>query len=152
MNKEKLAKFEQLLLEKKKQILERYLSQEEVIKKLQEEGLEIPQDRDDYAKIDNYEILLNELEEIEIKILKEIDKALERIHNGTYGICEVCGKPIEEKRLKAIPWTTLCIEHAKEAEKYKINPDKVYEDYLTESLIPYDDEQEEDVKQEGLDK
>jgi DnaK suppressor protein len=152
MEREKLIKFRDLLLEKKKQILDRYMQQEEILKRFQEEGLEIPQDREDYANITNYEILTDELEEIEIEILRKIDEALEKIKEGSYGYCEICGKEIEEKRLEAIPWTTLCAEHAQEAEKYKITPDRVYEDYLRESLIPYDEEQEEDIKQEGLDK
>jgi DnaK suppressor protein len=33
-----------------------------------------------------------------------------RIEKGTYGICENCGRPIAEERLRAIPWTTLCID------------------------------------------
>ncbi len=37
--------------------------------------------------------------------LYEIEEALNRIANGTYGICEVTGQPIETPRLKAIPWT-----------------------------------------------
>src|SRR5262245_47501194 len=37
--------------------------------------------------------------------LFEIDNALQRIRNGTYGVCEETGKPIPEARLKAIPWT-----------------------------------------------
>ncbi|HLP77257.1 MAG TPA: TraR/DksA C4-type zinc finger protein [Candidatus Paceibacterota bacterium] len=35
----------------------------------------------------------------------EVDEALERIRDGSYGICELTGKPIETARLKAIPWT-----------------------------------------------
>src|SRR4051812_9360102 len=35
----------------------------------------------------------------------EIDEALARIRNGTYGICELTGKKIEAERLKALPWT-----------------------------------------------
>jgi len=38
----------------------------------------------------------------------EIDEALMRIRRGTYGICELTGKPIEQKRLEAIPWTRFC--------------------------------------------
>jgi DnaK suppressor protein len=38
------------------------------------------------------------------------DQALERIENGTYGICESCGEEISIKRLKARPVTTQCIE------------------------------------------
>ena len=37
--------------------------------------------------------------------LYEIDEALNRIRDGTYGICELTGKPIESRRLEAIPWT-----------------------------------------------
>jgi DnaK suppressor protein len=39
----------------------------------------------------------------------EVERALERIEDGTYGICLACEKPIAERRLKAIPWVGLCI-------------------------------------------
>ena len=42
-------------------------------------------------------------------ILNQIESALKRIENGTYGICEVCKKPIDEERLKAIPYATMCV-------------------------------------------
>lgn len=41
-----------------------------------------------------------------------VENALSRIENGTYGECEVCGKQIEEKRLEALPYATLCMKHA----------------------------------------
>ncbi|WP_350655936.1 TraR/DksA C4-type zinc finger protein [Psychrobacter sp. S1-30-MNA-CIBAN-0213] len=41
-----------------------------------------------------------------------VENALSRIENGTYGECEVCGEPIEEKRLEALPYATLCMDHA----------------------------------------
>ncbi len=50
------------------------------------------------------------LKEREQKLLKKIDEALERIANGTFGICESCGGEIGFKRLKARPVTTLCID------------------------------------------
>ena len=50
------------------------------------------------------------LKEREQKLLKKIDEVLERIANGTFGICESCGGEIGYKRLKARPVTTLCIE------------------------------------------
>ena len=46
----------------------------------------------------------------ENKLIKKIKKALERIDNGTFGICEKCGEDISIKRLKARPVTTQCIE------------------------------------------
>jgi len=42
--------------------------------------------------------------------LTEINAALRRMDEGTYGICEACGKPIGAERLAAIPWTRLCID------------------------------------------
>ncbi len=43
-------------------------------------------------------------------LLEKIEKALERMDEGTYGICERCGKPIEKARLKALPYANLCIK------------------------------------------
>lgn len=43
--------------------------------------------------------------------LNEIRAALSRIEAGTFGLCEVDGGPIEEKRLEAIPWTRFCLRH-----------------------------------------
>jgi len=44
--------------------------------------------------------------------LAEIESALERIEASEYGICERCGNPIREARLRAIPWARLCIRCA----------------------------------------
>jgi RNA polymerase-binding transcription factor DksA len=41
--------------------------------------------------------------------LKDIDDALRRIDDGSYGICEECGKPIDEARLEAVPWARYCV-------------------------------------------
>ncbi|HZT17397.1 MAG TPA: TraR/DksA C4-type zinc finger protein [Gaiellaceae bacterium] len=42
--------------------------------------------------------------------LRRIDAALGRIDSGEYGTCEICGKPIGEERLRAIPWASRCID------------------------------------------
>lgn len=44
-------------------------------------------------------------------LLTEVQAALKRIEDGTYGKCEVCGRPIPEKRLEAIPWARFDVEH-----------------------------------------
>ena len=49
--------------------------------------------------------------------LREIDQALNRIHNGTYGICELTGKKIRAERLEAIPWTRFSEAAERELEK-----------------------------------
>ena len=51
--------------------------------------------------------------ENEQQLLGEIDDALQRIEDGTYGICTNCGKSIPPERLEALPWAQLCIDCAK---------------------------------------
>lgn len=51
------------------------------------------------------------------KYLKQIDAALERVNNGTYGICRVTGKEIGKERLEAVPTTTISYEAKVNAEK-----------------------------------
>ncbi len=53
----------------------------------------------------------------ERKMVHEIDDALQRIEDGTYGICEATGKPIPKARLEAQPWARYCVEHARTLEK-----------------------------------
>jgi RNA polymerase-binding protein DksA len=49
--------------------------------------------------------------------LAQVDQALARINAGTYGICDICGKPIALERMEANPLATLCIEDQARAEK-----------------------------------
>jgi RNA polymerase-binding protein DksA len=67
---------------------------------------------------DNFEqdITLGLLENSE-GTLREIDAALQRIEDGTYGVCEASGSSIGKRRLKAIPWTRLCIDCQRKAEE-----------------------------------
>ena len=44
--------------------------------------------------------------------LREVERALAKVDDGTYGVCEVCGREIAEARLEAMPATRYCIEHA----------------------------------------
>jgi len=44
--------------------------------------------------------------------LEEVEHALRKMDEGTYGTCERCGRPIAEARLEAMPATRYCIEHA----------------------------------------
>lgn len=72
---------------------------------------------------DNYEqeFTLGLLESERI-LLTEIDEALERIAEGTYGICLGTGKPINKARLEARPWAKYCIEYARMIEKGLVHP------------------------------
>jgi DnaK suppressor protein len=46
----------------------------------------------------------------ESKLIRKIKSALDRIDNGTFGICDTCGEDIDIKRIKARPVTTQCID------------------------------------------
>lgn len=55
------------------------------------------------------------LEEGAQQTLSEIEAALGRIDDGTYGTCLLCGKPIGAERLRALPWARLCIDDQRRA-------------------------------------
>jgi RNA polymerase-binding transcription factor len=50
------------------------------------------------------------LRQTESHLLRAIEEALVRIDQGSYGVCQICGKPIPKVRLDAVPWTRVCRE------------------------------------------
>jgi len=56
----------------------------------------------------------------ELKLIKKIDQAVERIDEGTFGLCERCGDEIGTERLKARPVTTYCIHCKTKLEKEEV--------------------------------
>ncbi len=71
------------------------------------------------AGSDTYDQTLNlDLAAGQRKLLKEIDDALARIENKTYGICEMLGKPIKKERLENTPWARYSIEAARRMEMF----------------------------------
>lgn len=57
------------------------------------------------------------LEDNSTHVLNEIDAALGRIDDGTFGTCSSCGEAIGTERLEALPWATLCIEDKRKQER-----------------------------------
>ena len=51
------------------------------------------------------------------EMLVKIKEALERIDDGTYGKCRICGKLISKERLNAVPWTEVCVDCKRKEEK-----------------------------------
>ena len=49
-------------------------------------------------------------EALESETLIQVEEALQRIEDGTYGKCRACGRPIEPARLEAVPWAAYCLE------------------------------------------
>ncbi len=60
-------------------------------------------------------------------LLSEVQDALQRITDGTYGICVVCGEPIPEKRLEAIPWAARCIKDEEQLEQRNLSVTETYD-------------------------
>jgi DnaK suppressor protein len=73
-----------------------------------------PNDRATQESDRSFELRIRDRER---RLINKIREALERIENGTFGICEVCGDEISEARLKVRPVTTLCIDCKIEQEK-----------------------------------
>ena len=73
-----------------------------------------PTDRASMEAERNFELRIRDRER---KLIGKIKDALERIEDGTFGVCDECGEDISEERLKARPVTTLCIDCKKKQEK-----------------------------------
>ena len=52
-------------------------------------------------------------------LMERIDKALAKIEDGTYGLCDRCGRPIEKLRLKALPYANLCLKDKQAEERVR---------------------------------
>ena len=74
-------------------------------------------DPTDRATLETDRNFMLRIRDRERKLISKIKEALERIEDGTYGYCEACGEPIGEKRLRARPVTTLCIDCKARQEK-----------------------------------
>ena len=46
---------------------------------------------------------------LDVALLREIEDALERLRERSYGTCMDCGRPVARKRLEAVPWTSYCV-------------------------------------------
>ena len=73
-----------------------------------------PNDRASLESDRNFELRIRDRER---KLILKMREAIQRIDDGTFGICESCGGPISEKRLMARPVTTFCIECKTKEEK-----------------------------------
>ena len=71
-----------------------------------------------------------------VRLLHEVDAAVERITLGTFGLCEVCRDPIEPERLMADPLTRVCIDHLSAAERRELEDDLGLARQIQTALLP----------------
>ena len=144
LTKTDIERFEQMLLEKRREILVNVNEmKDEALKKSRLDASgdlsSMPIHMADIGT-DNYEqeFALG-LMDSERKLLGEIDNALQRIEQRTYGICEGTGKPISKARLEAQPWARYCVEYARMLEQ----------GLVTEPEQPFSEPQEYESKDES---
>lgn len=122
MNKKELRIFKDLLLERKEEILEgiNHVSEDSLKKSQKDAAGDISAYTFHMADIatDTYdrEFSLG-LGSSEREMLYEVNEALKRIQDASYGICEDCQKLITKTRLKAVPHTKLCLKCQQKREK-----------------------------------
>ncbi len=120
MEKEKLQYFKELLSERLATLLS---EAEKTVSGMTNDKNTFP-DPADRANLETDRNFLLRIRDRERKLILKIKDALQRIEDGTFGICEECGEEISEERLKVRPVTTLCIEcktKAEAEEKKKIS-------------------------------
>ena len=114
MDKRKLRRLQKALTEEYEGLVRtlnrnREAEEEILVEKTEDEG--------DLALISHNKELLYNLHETDFRRLKAIEDALKRIQREEYGVCTGCGEDINEKRLVAVPWATMCIDCQEEAER-----------------------------------
>jgi RNA polymerase-binding protein DksA len=136
-----IEKFRVLLLEKRNELLGN-------VSYMEKDALH--EDRSDLSNLpihmadlgtDSYEQEFTlELMDSERKLINDIDVALDRIEEGTYGVCMVNGEQIPKSRLEAIPWARCCVSCANLLEKRLSHKNKSVNKYTFPNDINDDDD------------
>ncbi len=113
---------QEALLRLHKQLMAR---RSELLRKLQDDmtnlrnqGTDSTGDSADVAFESGSDEMASQLAELDSRELSQIERALMRLKQGTYGVCESCSCKIPVGRLNALPYSTLCIECQREMERY----------------------------------
>jgi RNA polymerase-binding protein DksA len=155
LSKKELKEFREMLVEKRKSLVGDManMSSGSYGRSLQDSSGDLSNMPTHPADIgsDNFEheFTLGLLES-ERALLCEINEALERLENGTYGICLGTGEPIGKPRLKARPWCKFSIEYQRMIEQGLVRPgDHEEDDEEEEDEDLLDDEEREDEDEDG---
>jgi DnaK suppressor protein len=95
------------MLEKKAEEVRRSMSAQKAAQVVAR--LDVPSDEGDLSQQHHEEWIFLNRNTIDMKLLREISDALQRIEQGTYGVCLECEEPISVKRLEAVPWARYCV-------------------------------------------
>lgn len=116
MNKVQLKKFKTLLTEKRDEIVKK--AKQTLEEDMTLDANDLP-DEMDLASSEYLQSFTFRLRGREKVFLDKIEKALRKIEDGSFGICEECGEEISVKRLEARPETNLCIRCKEDQERHE---------------------------------
>jgi DnaK suppressor protein len=112
----KLEKFKQRLLAKRKELISEVRGSN--VGSLEASGDGIQDIADQASSAYTKEFLLS-IGDAERRMLRQVDEALNKIRQDTYGLCESCGEMINERRLEALPFARFCIACQEQEEQAK---------------------------------
>ncbi len=115
LSKKELSKFKERLEELRDEVSERIRARAHSAR-VDEEDLIEEMDQANRATEEAFNMRLLDKE---VKLLREIDYALKKFEDGSYGICEGTDEPIERRRLEARPWTRYSVAYKEQLEREK---------------------------------
>lgn len=120
LKKAEIEEFRQRLHEMRAKLTNQLVANNENVKQT-EEGRGYSQHQADEGTDDFDRTISLELSNSEYRTLKMIDRALEKIDEDTYGICDVTNKPIPKARLEAIPYANMTVQAQEAVERGEIS-------------------------------
>ena len=116
LSKKEIARYKERLLELRAQIVDALEETSREVKS-PEESKGYSQHQADEGTDDFNRRINIQLTSEETETLRQVDRALEKIEEDTYGVCDVTGKEINKKRLDAIPYATMTVEAKEQLEQ-----------------------------------
>ena len=114
MTKKQLEKFRKILL-KRRDVLMEMRNRHRLA--TQQITADMPKDAEESLPLEELTGVISEQEGLEVRELEQIELALRRIEDKTYGMCTSCEEDISVRRLEVLPYATLCVSCQEELEK-----------------------------------
>jgi len=129
--KSKYENYKKLLI-KKADELRRSMSAHKIAQLVSRQ--DCPSDEGDLSQQSHEEWIFLNRNTLDMKLLREVQDALHRFEQGTYGICHRCEEPISGKRLDAVPWARYCVPCQEEIAARSAAGYQDHEDYQEAEL------------------
>ena len=110
------------ILEKKADEVRRSMSAQKAAQVISRQ--EHPRDEGDMSQQSHEEWIFLNRNTLDVKLLREVQDALQRIAHGAYGVCFECDEPISVKRLEAVPWAKFCVSCQERIASGQVLPDR----------------------------